>query len=387
MKDPRRRVLCVDDEPDVVRGLKLNLRKIAEVTTATSGAEGLASIEAEPPFALVISDMRMPEMNGATFLSRVRERSPDTVRVLLTGQTDLESAIQAVNEGQIFRFLTKPCPPETLASIVEAAFEQYALLQVERDLLERTLLGSVDVLSEVLGLVNPAAFSRVKRIQKTVSHACDELGLTQVWEFEVAALLSHLGCVAIPSELLAKSQGESPLDPKEVAIFQRHAEIGANLVGSIPRLEEAAAMIGGQFTAAPDDPPAMASEWERGALGAQILKVAAEFEIRERAAISGATALQKWRQEKSETPKFLLDALAGLEFESQAMTEATLSVAELRSGMVLAENASAKSGVILAASGTEVTATLIARLHNFAEGVGVEEPIRILAPSELLPKS
>ncbi|NIQ03497.1 MAG: response regulator, partial [Nitrospinaceae bacterium] len=94
-------------------------------------------------FAVVVSDMRMPDMDGIQFLSRVREHYPQTVRMMLTGYADVKTAMNAVNEGNIFRFMTKPCPPEVFEKVLSAGIEQYRLITAERDLLERTLKGSV----------------------------------------------------------------------------------------------------------------------------------------------------------------------------------------------------------------------------------------------------
>ena len=102
------KILCVDDEPAVLEGLKMNLRRRFDVLTATSGAAALEVLEREEGIAVLMSDMRMPSMDGATLLAKARERWPFVVRLLLTGQADMNSAISAVNEGQIFRFLTKP---------------------------------------------------------------------------------------------------------------------------------------------------------------------------------------------------------------------------------------------------------------------------------------
>ncbi len=133
----RPRVLCVDDEPNVLEGVSLHLHRRYEVVTATSGAAGLAALEKDGSIAVVMSDMRMPQMDGAQFLSRVRTGHPNAVRLLLTGQADMQSAIAAINEGQIFRFLTKPCPPAQLLGAFEAAIEQHRLLVAERILLEQ----------------------------------------------------------------------------------------------------------------------------------------------------------------------------------------------------------------------------------------------------------
>jgi DNA-binding NtrC family response regulator len=132
------RVLFVDDELNVLEGIQRTLRKQVELQTASSGAQALRLIGASGPFAVVISDMRMPAMNGAQFLARVREQEPDTVRMILSGHADLEATIAAVNEGQIYRFLTKPCPTDQLLAAVEDALNQHRLLTAEKVLLELT---------------------------------------------------------------------------------------------------------------------------------------------------------------------------------------------------------------------------------------------------------
>lgn len=123
-------VLCVDDEIDNVDALERLFRKKYSVLKATSGKEALAVLdEHRGPVALIITDQRMPEMTGVEFLEKTLESHPETVRILLTGYTDLESVIMAVNKGQIFRYLTKPWDPVDLANTVEHAIERYALGQ------------------------------------------------------------------------------------------------------------------------------------------------------------------------------------------------------------------------------------------------------------------
>src|SRR5882672_6579899 len=131
-------VVCVDDEPQVLLGLGLHLRRQYDFVAFTRPQEALERV-AQSTVALIISDMRMPGMTGSVLLSRVREVAPNTVRVLLTGHAELDSAILAVNEGQIFRFLTKPCPPAQLLSTAQAAVEQHRLLTSEKVLLEQTV--------------------------------------------------------------------------------------------------------------------------------------------------------------------------------------------------------------------------------------------------------
>lgn len=132
------RILCVDDEPKVLEGLERVLHRKCSLLTATSGEEALRLLDGADPIDVIVSDMRMPRMNGAALLAECRKRSPDTVRLLLTGQTDLDSAISAVNDGHVFRFLTKPCPPTVFVEALTAALEQHRLITSERILLERT---------------------------------------------------------------------------------------------------------------------------------------------------------------------------------------------------------------------------------------------------------
>jgi CheY-like chemotaxis protein len=135
----RPRVLCVDDEPHVVSALADSLRQSFDVSTATSGSEGLRVLVDQGPFAVLVSDFCMPGMNGAEFLAQVRYAAPDTVRMLLTGQATVDGAIAAVNEGNVFRFLTKPCPPAVLVRALEDAIEQSRLVTADRLLLEHKL--------------------------------------------------------------------------------------------------------------------------------------------------------------------------------------------------------------------------------------------------------
>ncbi len=113
MSESQYKVLCVDDEPRVLEALQRHLRERFEVLTATSGARAVDIIQQHKDLAVVVSDMRMPEMDGATLLRHARVLRPSAVRVLLTGQADMAAAIKAINEGQIFRFLTKPCAPSS----------------------------------------------------------------------------------------------------------------------------------------------------------------------------------------------------------------------------------------------------------------------------------
>ena len=121
----RPRILIVDDDSLILDALKRQLRSRFDLTTATEGKEAIRLVMSQGPYAVVVSDLRMPGMDGVTLLYLIRQAAPDTVRVLLTGKADLEAATLAINEGNIFRLLNKPCPTGMLLRALEAAVEQY----------------------------------------------------------------------------------------------------------------------------------------------------------------------------------------------------------------------------------------------------------------------
>jgi response regulator RpfG family c-di-GMP phosphodiesterase len=236
-------ILLVDDEVAILDGLRRQLRKKFTVHTANSGAEALQLLESTP-VGVVVSDMRMPQMDGATLLSAVRSRHPEIVRILLTGQADTQAAITAINEGQIYRFLTKPCPPEVLVTEIGNAVELNRLTVAEKELLSTTLRRTVESLTATLSLAQPAAFGRAERVTRTVTELAEALGIEDPWELEVTAMLAHLGAVTLPQSVLTKLESGRPLTDDEAAMAGRVPGISRDLVAAIPRLEDVAEAIG-----------------------------------------------------------------------------------------------------------------------------------------------
>ena len=133
------KILYVDDDPNILAACKRSLGRKLSIATAPTGAEGLKIIRKDGPFAVVLSDMRMPEMDGIEFICAVRQQAPDTVCMMRTGNSDQETAMYAVNKDQIFRFLTKPCPQDVLFTALEAGIKQYRLITAEKQLMQRKM--------------------------------------------------------------------------------------------------------------------------------------------------------------------------------------------------------------------------------------------------------
>jgi DNA-binding NtrC family response regulator len=209
------KILFVDDEPAVLEGYKRILYPEFEVDIVDGAARAFVAIEENGPYSVVISDMRMPIMNGAEFLSKIRKSKPDTVRMLFTGYTDIGPAIEAINQGSIFRFLTKPCEPAVLTTAIADGIKQYQLITGERELLEKTLMGSIKVLTDVLAAANPEAFGRSMRIAYYVRHISKELDLPSPWCVEAAATLSQLGCITLETDIMLRGFSGAKLSPED----------------------------------------------------------------------------------------------------------------------------------------------------------------------------
>jgi CheY-like chemotaxis protein len=369
-------ILFVDDEPNILAGIRRTLAGY-QVKVAGSGAEGLELVEQsveDAPFAVVVSDMMMPGMNGAEFLRRVRELLPDAVLLILSGQADLPSTIAAVNDASLFRFLSKPCSPEDLRRALEDALRQHELVLAERELLQRTLSESVGVLVQVLSIANPEAFSRADRVRAVVDRAVPELGLEADWELRIAAMLSQIGCVAVPEQIMERVRLGEELSPADLAIYAGHPDVARGLVVPIPRLERVAAWIAEQpVLREPESLVAEAAGWDR----AQAVLYAALFCVE---ALDRATpALQVG---KALRPLFEADVVAAVTraaFDRTGRPTVTRKVAaaEITIGMTLLTDLLTTSGMVLVRGGEEVTPTLLVRLRNFASTTGIAEPVLV----------
>jgi CheY-like chemotaxis protein len=379
----RVQILCVDDEPNILEGIALNLRRSYDLLTATSGAAALALLSANPSCPVIISDMRMPQMDGATFLGHARTLAPDSVRMLLTGQTDISSAIAAINEGRIFRFLTKPCAIATLRGAIEAAIEQHRLITDQKVLLQQTLHGSIEALANVLALTNPVSFGRAARIRRQVSALAEHIGLVERWPIEVAATLSQLGYLTLPAETAERVQRGQALSKGEQTMVEGVPQVTEQLLRHIPRLEAVRSILA--LAGAPQRWGDAGSDAARVAAtrGAQLLRLAIEFDVLETGGEQAETAIQILRGRGTPYAADILDALAH-QYRAAAQAEydlRELPVAGLRVGMVVAADLYFANGLLLVARGHEITASFLARVANYSARA-VREPVRVAVARE-----
>lgn len=371
-------ILCVDDEARVVEGLTLHLRKDYSVHTALSGEEGLRKLKELGEVAVVISDMRMPGMDGATFLKRVMSSYPEATRILLTGEPGRDAAVLAVNEGQIYRFLTKPCAPDKLKSAVESAVIQHRLVCAERVLLRETLVGCIQALVDVLAITNPVAFGRARRITRLAMQFAESLDCKGYWQLEAASMLSQLGYLSLPVELVEKLYYGEKLSPEEQVLAEGVPQVANKLLDHIPRLEPVTQILAAiSYT---DEQLRRLGEGTIG-LAAMILSIVLEFDTLVAQGHTNDVAVQTLRGRTARYGEVLVEKFAGLVGASSGVNETRLiPLRTVKPGMIIQQDLRTHLGTLLVPRGFEVSETFLQRLHNFGSGL-LDEKIKVMIPA------
>jgi len=374
------KILLVDDDFNILSGYLRNLHGEFQLETAPGAKEGLQCVAQKGPFAVVVSDMRMPGMDGIQFLTRVKNLSPDTVRVMLTGVGEIETAMQAVNEGNIFRFLSKPCSKELMAKTLTAALVQYRMIVAEKELLQRTLHGSIQVLTEVLSLVNPAAFGRAMRARRYIHHLAEALKLEHAWQYEIAALTSQLGCVTLPPEVIEAVYAGQKLSAEDAAQYDAHPSVAGDLLCKIPRLEPIAWMIKHQAQTPPLEGDISDPQRADMRTGAEILRLALDFEKFISQGMSRTEAAHRLSQIYKQFSERAFVALVELDPNAEESEVRKCRIKELSPGMIVQQDIRTFSGLLIVSKGQEVTLPLILKLKNFSAKKAITEDVVVSFP-------
>jgi response regulator RpfG family c-di-GMP phosphodiesterase len=368
------RILCVDDEPQILQGLTLHLRRQFSVVTADSGAAALEVMSATGAPAVVLCDMTMPAMDGAALLKHVRRLYPETTRILLTGETSRTAAASAVNDGQVFRFLTKPCPPDELKSAVEAGVTHHHLMRAEKVLMQETLLGCINALIDVLAMTNPVAFGRTNRVRQLAIELASARGLKDFWQLEAAAMLSQIGYISLPPELVEKTYYGRPLSAAEEALVAGAPQVAHKLLQRIPRIEiviqilaeSRAAVTGGNVGDLPR-------------LGADVLRLVLAYDA---LIVAGAVPDAALRTLADGARKEDLELIRqfGVTIGARAAQREVREVVLGRviAGMVILDDLRTAVGTLLVPKGFEITDAFLERRRNFDAGI-LQKKVHVLA--------
>ncbi|WP_432738344.1 HD domain-containing phosphohydrolase [Maridesulfovibrio sp. FT414] len=369
-----RKILFVDDEQNILDSYRASLRRRFSVETALGPEEGLEKIVKSGPYAVVVSDLKMPKMDGVTFLNKVQELSPDTVRIMLTGHADLDSAIAAVNEGSVFRFLTKPSHIDEMVRTLTVAVKQYSLVVAERELLRGTLRGSIKVLMDILSLVNPEAFGRSERVRRLAGFLGQSLSLAQPLHLDLAAMLCQLGCVTLPETVLQKVLKGEDLSPEEKQIFDMHPSITVGMLSNIPRMEKVTEIIlhmQDSLAVNPTQP-----------VESRVLRLCLDYDLLVQQGMEKQDAIDALRaREGVYDPKMVTVLEKGTAGE-EGYVRREIALSELRVGMLLDEDLWSLDEVYIMVDGTEITEAALIRISNFAKTKRLPDRIRVKVPVE-----
>lgn len=381
------KILLVDDEKNVLEAYERVLGEKFEVITADSGSEAAEIISNDKTIKVIVTDFKMPKMNGVELLTKVRSISPDTIQIMLTGQAEMDSIIDLINKGKIFRFLTKPCLAEDLILNINDAVRMHELISAERELLGKTLGGSIRVLTDLLALTKPQAFIKTQKIRILTKSIYSDLDIEHKWQIEIATTLSQIGCVTIPDDILKKIYKGFTLSEAENAMFFSHPSIGANMIKNIPRMEIVADII--QYQEKKYDGSGYPEDDVKGndiPAGSRILKIALDYDK----AVSGGRDNEKVLQEMSKKsgiydPFFFTVAekkFLQIEKTKKNFVNRDLSSKNLEAGMYLNEDLMSAAGAMLSTKNQILTPALITTIRNYVKNGQLKDMIRVIVVME-----
>lgn len=412
------RVLCVDDDAAVLRALRRVLSGTYDVAIAVGGLAGLEAIrEASDPFAVVITDLRMPELSGIGLLQCVRQQSPQTARVLLTGNADVASATAAVNAGEVFRFLTKPCAPDALLEAVGAAHAHHqrlvtqpradrvdipdsdvedaadAVPSVEREHAHsvaslRVASGSRtrgDALSELvlamnalLAAVHPVARACAARIEWRASSMLDRLDLGIDRHVRAAAALSQLGAIGLSPEVAERIYGSLPLSAADAGIAAGIRARTSELIADVPALALARQIV---WRDPQGDPVDLATDTNEIELGTVIVDIACMLDDGQRKGRDVGRVLAELQLHHGGRHGSLMDSLHAELDALAGHGVRTLRLRDATPEMTLAADVFTPNGLLMACRGQRIGDILTHQRSLTWSDAMLEQLVEVVAPA------
>lgn len=406
-------VLCVDDETNILSALKRVLRGAGYcVVTSGDGAQALRRLE-EMPIDIVISDMRMPGMDGVALLEQVQQRWPGVARLLLTGHADMGATVSAINRGRIMRYLHKPWDEHELMGALAEATERIALerekaklealtrdqneqlrrlnedlehrveartaeLKAANDKIQRNYLKSIKVFSNLLELRGGQTAGHCRRVAETARDVARKMGLPQeqVLQVFVAGLLHDVGLIGLPDRAFARPVQR--LDAEDAALYRTHPVLAEQSLMALDDMQPLLPMIRAHHER--HDGQGYPEQLSGAAIpvGARILAVADAFDDLQQGALvdvrlSAAEARTLMREGRgSQFDPEVLDVFLHIT-EPEAPrrpTDLKLGSAALEADMVLSRDLVAPTGLLMLSAGHRLTPSLIRRICEFEQRSG-----------------
>ncbi|VAV83468.1 hypothetical protein MNBD_DELTA01-1411 [hydrothermal vent metagenome] len=404
-------ILFVDDEENILKSLSRLFRRADDhVMTATSGKEAL-ELFLDNDITLVVSDYRMPEMDGVEFLSKVKELSPNTVRFMLTGYADKAATIAAINSGEVARYVTKPWNDEELKAMIGEAMDHHDLRMENKrlDLLTRKQNAELTELNHGLEekvrdktkkiRENFFAFVRIfanmmefydpyKSHSKRVAVLAKEIAIkmaldeSEVELIESAALLHNIGLIGIPREILDKEDSE--LEKYERVLVRQSPLLSQELLSSIDTLRQAGVIIRSHMERSDGSGYPDGLKGEEIPLGARIIAVADQYDtlVKRRTEPLSRKEATEWLSAKHAAgfdPDVVrcFDSFIFSWKDEQASI--AVPVADIKAGVVLAKDVYTAKGRLLVPKETRLTDVMVERIRNFNTIDPVVERVQIMA--------
>lgn len=381
--DGRPRILLVDDEPALLASMRRQLLSRFTVETCDDPIIALTRVPDMDDLAVVVSDMRMPAMNGATLLRNVRDAAPDATRVLLTGYAELDVAVAAVNEGQVFRFLSKPIAPDAFAACLDDAVRQHRLVLAERELLGQTLRSSVKALIETLAMASPRAFARATRIGSRLTVLGSILDVEDQWAVEVAGMLTHVAAVELPPGISERLDRGRELTDRQREAVEQLPERSLALIADIPRLDDVRGIIRWQRQRYDGRGPVAAGvAASEIPIGARMLRAVTDYDTLEARGLSVQRALARLGATSGIYDPAILQALETSLAEDMSRETHYVALDRLTTGLVLAKDITTQEGTLLVSRGQQLTDRIVTRVRNWSSHTPIAQPIAVWVPAE-----
>jgi len=357
------RVLFVDDQAEVLENLQIHVSEICDPMVAQTAEEGLEIFKEHGPFTIVVSDQALPSMNGADFLAMVNRRDPYCSTMLLTGHGAYSDAMQAVNDGHVFRLLDKPYSPQALRDAIQAGIRQRQLVESEKILLQETLVGAVNALTETLATVKPLFFGRAQRVKRLAGEMARYLNFPHVWQVETAAVFSQLASITLPEEEAENVFQRKRLVPKVEKLVRKFPEVIDHLLGNIPRLEEVREILDCLMV---NEEPYRADDKTLVFQAYEILRAALEYDYIETEGHDSEIALATLKGGKKAFQPEAVEAMSQLLHKSKTRYLVNeLAMSELEVGMRLAQDLKLETEMLVAPKGTDISRHFLQVLHNY----------------------
>lgn len=355
-------ILLVDDDRALLNSLTRNFSLDFDLRTAESGSDAIELIEREGAFSVALVDMRMPGMDGISFIQKAREIAPDTVYMMLTGNQDLGTAMQAVNEGQVFRFLSKPCEISAVGAALRAGLRQYELVTAEKELLQKTFVGAIGLMTDVIDVSRPGVSAQSELVESLMVSLAGAADVPLRWEYRIAARVALLGLALMPEEDAARFLRTPPSEPESERILEAICGATVRLTERIPRLGPVAEIL--RIV-----PHATGELWKDSAAmfpavaGATLIRAAIHWTAMMRCRMAVSTAVPDLYRAMPRLPTAVAEALAPQTELFNDIRPVYLAVDELREGMTLYDDVTGEGGKVLLSRGRPLTQSIIEKLR------------------------